>query len=72
MIEYHKILKKIDSKKKKSNSKNLKIKFLCNFNQLFLEHYLNYFLIEKNINVKILKSEFYQIDTLSSIIFANS
>ena len=62
MIEYHKILKKIDSKKKKSNSKNLKIKFLCNFNQLFLENYLNYFLIEKNINVKILKSEFDQID----------
>ena len=62
MIEYHKILKKIDSIKRKSNFKNLKIKFLCNFNQLFLENYLNYFLLEKKINVKILKSEFDQID----------
>jgi len=62
MIEYHKILKKIDSIKRKSNFKNLKIKFLCNFNQLFLEDYLNYFLLEKKISVKILKSEFDQID----------
>ena len=62
MIKYHKILKKIDSKKKNSNLKNIKIKFLCNFNQFVLENYLNYFLLEKNINIKILKSEFDQID----------
>ena len=62
MIEYYKVLKTIESTKHKIKSKKIKIKFLCNFNQLFLENYLNYFLLKKNINVKILKSEFDQID----------
>ena len=62
MIEYHKILKKIDLSKNKLNTKKIKIKILCNFNQLFLENYLNYFLLEKKINAKILKSEFDQVD----------
>ena len=62
MIEYYKVLKTIESTKHKIKSKKIKIKFLCNFNQLFLENYLNYFLQKKNINVKILKSEFDQID----------
>ncbi len=62
MIEYHEVLKIIEAKRTQSNRKKIKIKIICNFNQLFLENYLNYFLHEKKIDVKILKSEFDQID----------
>ncbi len=62
MIEYHKVLKKLNSTKKILNEKKIKIFFLCNFNQLLLEDYLNNFLIEKNINIKFIKSKFDQID----------
>jgi FkbH-like protein len=62
MIEYLKVLKKIETAKKNLYIKQIKILFLCNFNQLFLENYLNYFLLEKNINVKFINSGFDQID----------
>lgn len=62
MLEYYKVLKKIEETKKISNFKKIKIKLICNYNPLFLENYLNYFLLEKNIYAKIWDTEYDQID----------
>ena len=61
MIDYLEILENIQ--KKEINKKpNLSIKLVTNFNSMFIENYLTYYLKQKKIFSKIQSSQFDQVD----------
>ena len=61
MIDYLEILENIQ--KKEINKKpKLSIKLITNFNSMFIENYLTYYLKQKKIFSKIQSSQFDQVD----------